>query len=46
MAAKVEPIIQDSRRTMAGFVPWRLSRFGSSTTAVVLFPIRVRSKRT
>ena len=44
MAAKDEPIIQDSRRTMAGFVPCRLSRFGSSTTAVVLLPIRVRSK--
>ena len=46
IAANDEPMIQDRRRTMAGFVPCRLSRFGSSTTAVVLLPIRVRSKST
>jgi hypothetical protein len=41
-AARVDPKIQEMRRTLVGLVPWRSSRSGSSTTARIDVPSRVK----
>ena len=44
IVANEDPRIQDNRRTAVGLIFCSASRFGSSTTAVVALPNRVRPK--